>query len=75
MDSLIQGNFDGDPGRAMTRAEGGATAVDSAKKASDVRELFRLKKKEEGELRTKAKAPRQRQTQYKPKPTRLWIAL
>ena len=56
MDSLIQGNFDGDPGRAMTRAEGGATAVDSAKKASDVRELFRLKKKEEDEMRAKAKA-------------------
>ena len=44
MDSLIQGNFDEEPGRAMTRAEWDAIAEDSAKKASDARELLRLKK-------------------------------
>ena len=54
MESLIQGHFDGDPGRAMTRAEQEAIAVDSAKKASDARDLLRLKKTEEGELRAKS---------------------
>ena len=56
MESLIQGHFDDEPDRALTRAEWDAIAVDSAKKESDTRELFRLKKKEEGEMRTKAKA-------------------
>ena len=56
MESLIQGHFDEEPDRAMTRAEWDAIAQDSAKKASDARELLRLKKKEEDEMRTKAKA-------------------
>ena len=38
----------------MPRAEWEALAVDSAKKASAARGLLRLKKKEEGELKTKA---------------------
>ena len=41
MESLIQAHFDEDPDRAMARAEWGAIAVDSAKKASDARELLR----------------------------------
>ena len=48
MESLIQGHFDAEPDRAissMTRAEWDAIASDSAKKASDARELLRLKKK------------------------------
>ena len=56
MEFLIQGHFDKEPGHAMTRAEWDAIAQDSAKKASDARELLRLKKKEEDEMRTKAKA-------------------
>ena len=40
----------------MTRAERDAIAHDSAKKASDARELLRLKKKEDDEMRAKAKA-------------------
>ena len=56
MDSLIQGHFDEDANRAMMRAEWDAIAEDSAKKASDARELLRLKKKDEDELRAKAKA-------------------
>ena len=40
----------------MTRSEWEAIAQDSAKKATDARELLRLKKKEEDELRAKAKA-------------------
>ena len=56
MESLIQGHFDEDPDRAMTRAEWDAITVDSAKKASAARELLRLKKKVEGELRAKVKA-------------------
>ena len=55
-ESLIQGHFDEEPDRAMTRAEWKAIAEDSAKKASDARELLRLKKKEEDEMRAKAKA-------------------
>ena len=39
MESLIKGHFNEDPGRAMTRAECETIAVDSAKKASDAREL------------------------------------
>ena len=73
MESLIQGHFDEDPDRAMARAEWDAIdiAVDSAKKASDARQLLRLEKKEEGELRVKAKALvipatlRRRQARYK----------
>ena len=56
MESLIQGHSDEDPDRAMTRAEWDAITVDSAKKASAARELLRLKKKVEGELRAKVKA-------------------
>ena len=56
MESLIQGHFDEDPDRAMTRAGKDATAVDSTKKASDARELLGLKtKKEEDELQAKVK--------------------
>ena len=51
MEPLIQGHFDEEPDRAMTRAEWEAVASDSAKKASDARELLRLKKKEEDEMR------------------------
>ena len=40
MESLIQGHFDEEPDRAMTRAEWDAIAQDSAKKASDARELL-----------------------------------
>ena len=40
----------------MTRSEWEAIAQDSAKKAADARELPSLKKKEEDELRAKAKA-------------------
>ena len=40
----------------MSREEWDAIARDSAKKASDARELLRLQKKEEDELRAKAKA-------------------
>ena len=54
--SLVQENFDEGPGRAMTRSEWEAIAEDSAKSASDALELLRPKKKEEGELRAKAKA-------------------
>ena len=60
MESLVKGHFDHkfdeDPERAMTRTKWEAIAQDSAKKAADARELLRLKKKEEGELRAKAKA-------------------
>ena len=56
MESLITGHFDEEPDRAMTRAEWEAIAEDSAKKAPDARELLRLKKKEEDEMRAKAKA-------------------
>ena len=56
MESLIQGHFDEDPDCVMTRAEWDDIDVDSAKKASDARELLRLKQKEEDELRSKAKA-------------------
>ena len=54
MESLVKGHFDEDPDRAMTRAEWEAIAVDSAKKASDARELLRLKKNEEDAIRAKA---------------------
>ena len=54
MESLVKGHFDADPDRAMTRAEWETIAEDSAKKASDARELVRLKKKEEDELKAKA---------------------
>ena len=56
MESLITGHFDEKPDRAMMRAEWEAVAEDSAKKASDACELLRLKKKEEDEMRAKAKA-------------------
>ena len=56
MESLIQGHFDEEPERAMTEVEWDAIAQDSAEKASDAQELLRLKKKEEDELRAKAKA-------------------
>ena len=58
MESHVKGHFDEDPDRAMTRSEWEAIAQDSAKKAADARdrELLRLKKKEEDELRAKAKA-------------------
>ena len=56
MESLVKGHFDEDPNRAMTRSEWEAIAQDSAKQATDARELLRLKKKEEDELRAKAKA-------------------
>ena len=41
MESLIQGHFDEEPDRAMTRAEWDAVAEDSVEKASDARELLR----------------------------------
>ena len=56
MGSLVKGHFDEDPDRAMTRSEWEAIAQDLAKKAADAHKLRRLKKKEEGELRAKAKA-------------------
>ena len=56
MESLVKGHFDGDPDRAMTRAEWGAIAVDSAKNAADARGLLRFKKNEEGAIRTAAGA-------------------
>ena len=56
MESLVKGPFDEDPDRAMARSEWEAVAEDSAKKASDARELLRLKKKEEDELKARAKA-------------------
>ena len=52
--SLVSRHADEGPDRAMTRAELGAAAVDSAKKAADARELFRLKKNEEGAIRARA---------------------
>ena len=69
MEFLIQGHFDEDPDRAMTRADSAewdAIAVDSAKKASDTRELLQLKKKEDDELRANTNAVAIPET---PKPT------
>ena len=54
MESLATGHFDEEPDRVLKRAEWEAIAEDSAKKASDARELLRLKKKEEDELKAKA---------------------
>ena len=51
---MVKGHCDEEPDRAMTRAEWEATAEDPAKKASGARELLRLKKKEEGELKARA---------------------
>ena len=48
--------FDEDPDHTMTRSEWEAKAQDSAKKTADARELLGLKKKEQDELRAKAKA-------------------
>ena len=56
MESLVKGHFDEDPDRAMARSEWEAIAQDSAKKAAGARELLRLKKKEDDEIREKAKA-------------------
>ena len=51
---MVRGHFDEDPDRAMTRAEWEVIAQDSAKKAADERELLRIKKKEEDELKAEA---------------------
>ena len=40
LESLFKGHFDEEPDRAMTRLEWVAIAEDSAKKASDARELL-----------------------------------
>ena len=56
MESLVEGHFDEDPDRAITRSEWEAIVQDSAKKAADTRELLRLKKKEKDELRAKVRA-------------------
>ena len=56
MESLVKGHLAEDPNRAMARSEWEAIAEDSEKKASNARELLRLKKKEEDELRAKANA-------------------
>ena len=57
MESLVKGHFDEDPDRAMTRSKWEDIAEDSAKKASDSRELLRFKKKEEeGACRANAEA-------------------
>ena len=53
MESLVKGHFNEDPDRAMTRAEWEAIAEDSAKNASDARELLRLKKNEEDAIRAR----------------------
>ena len=57
-ESLIKGLLDEDPDRAMTRAEWEAIAVDSAKKAADMRELLRellrLKKNQEDAIQARA---------------------
>ena len=53
MESLVNGHFDEDPDRAMTRTEWEAIAADSAKKAADARELLRLKKNEEDTIRAR----------------------
>ena len=56
MEPLVKGHCDEQPDIAMTRSEWEATTEDSAKKASDARELLRFKKVGEDELRAEAKA-------------------
>ena len=52
LESLVEGHFNADPDRAMTRSEWEAIVQDSAKKAADARELLH----EEDKMREKAKA-------------------
>ena len=49
MEPLIQGHFDEDPDRTMTSVERDAITVNSRKKATDPRELLRMKKKKDTE--------------------------